>query len=491
MTVVHLDPWAHPTGPSVIAAIAEELGAANAANYARISDDPGGRARGVTRQLRDGREVAARLGLQIYDDYVDNDRSGYRRPDRRQDRARLCADIEAGLIRYVIFWRCDRIDRTVRPAEDFIDLCVKHHVLFVTHRGQIVDPSTPEGAKWFRDGVSNSLYESQVQSLRGILAGRDYASHGELNGGGGDRPFGYEQDHRTVRQTEAAVIRTLAARADAGESIRSLCRWLTDQGIPTVRGGPWSPTVLRNILFSARISKRRAYHGEIVAEAKWEGIITPELGDRVRAKLVARKQLGVQPPRRYLLTGGRARCCHCGAGLIARPKEGHRPNYCCAKPPGFSGCGKIAILAEYLEGEVVEQVLTRLNSPAVWEALRHPETGDPQAEAVERIARKRAQVAEADEDRVQERMSREQHLRITSALRAEIDALARRLARTNRVVVFRGLDDGAALRARWAELGIERQQAIVDVLIDHVTVLAANHGRNRPDPHRVDITWKL
>ena len=121
MTLVHIDPWVHQSGPSVMDAIAAEAGVANAANVARISDDPGSRRRGVSRQLADGRLVAARLGLVILDDYVDNDKSANRRPERRQDYQRLCADIEAGLIRYVIFWRVDRIDRQPRAGEDWID----------------------------------------------------------------------------------------------------------------------------------------------------------------------------------------------------------------------------------------------------------------------------------------------------------------------------------------------------------------------------------
>jgi len=493
MTLVPIDPWVHQTGPSVIAAIAAEAGVANAANVARISDDPGSRRRGVSRQLADGRLVAARLGLVILDDYVDNDKSAYRRPERRQDYQRLCADIEAGLIRYVIFWRVDRIDRQPRAGEDWIDLCVKHHVLLVPHTdtGLIVDPASPEGAKWFRDAVAHGLYESQVQSLRGIRAGRDYASRGELNGGGGDRPYGYLDDRLTICQAEAAVIRMCADRAEAGESMRSLSLYLQHQAIPTVRGGPWRPSVLRNILCSARTAGLRSYHGDVVATAIWPGIISPEQQGRIRAMLAARQRLNVDPPRAYLLTGGRARCYRCGHGLVARPKEDHRRNYVCAKPPAFAGCGSVAILADYLEGEVVDEVLTRLDSPAVWEALRHPEQGDPQATTVEQIARKRAKIEETDALWREDAISREQYLRNTQTLRAEIELLARRLARANRVVVLRGIEGAGMLRTRWGEIGIDRQRAIVDVLIDHVTVKAAFHGRNRFDPGRVDITWKV
>jgi DNA invertase Pin-like site-specific DNA recombinase len=488
---VYLNQGVREPGPAVDAAIAEPAGVANAANYARISDDPGSRRRGVNRQLADGRLVAARLGLTIYADYVDNDKSAYRRQERRQDYARLCADVEAGLIRYIIFWRADRLHRTVLPSEAFLDLCIQHHVLLVPHSGLVVDPALPEGQKWFRDQVSASLYESQVQSLRGTRAGADYASKGLLNGGGGDRPYGYQKDRLTICEPEAAILRMCAERADAGESMRSLCLYLNREGIPTVRGGPWKPTVLRNILVKGRTSGLRSYHDEVVAKAVWPRIISPEQRDRIRARLAARQRLHIHPPRAYLLTGGRARCYRCRHGLVARPKQDGRRNYVCAKPPAFSGCGSVAILADYLEAEVIEQILSRLDSPAVWEALQHPEPGDPQADMVEQIARKRAKIEEADALWREDAISREQYLSHTRTLRAEIELLARRVASSNRVIVLRGFEGAAMLRARWQEIGIDRQRGIVDVLIDQVTVTAAIRGRNRFDPRRVDIAWKV
>ena len=54
-----------------------------AAIYARISSDQDGTTLGVQRQLEDCRKLAADLGWQVVDEYVDNDLSAYsgkRRP---------------------------------------------------------------------------------------------------------------------------------------------------------------------------------------------------------------------------------------------------------------------------------------------------------------------------------------------------------------------------------------------------------------------------
>jgi site-specific DNA recombinase len=463
---------------------------ADTANYARISDDPGSRRRGVDRQLRDGREVAARVGRLIFDDYVDNDRSAFRGLQRRQDYHRLCADIRAGKIRYVIFWRVDRLHRDTREGEDFIDLCVKHHVILIPHSGIPVDLSSPEGEKWFRDQVANARYESRVLSLRSSRAARDYASQGVVSRGG-DRAFGWEADRITLRPLEAKFIQDAYRLVEAGASMRSLIRELQRRGIPTVRGGPWSSTVLRNLLMNPRLCGLRAYKGEVLAKGKWQPIVSEEQWERVRGVILERSRQDVRSPRRYLLSGGRLRCGQCGAAMVARPKEDGRRNYVCALPPNFHGCGKCAILAEPLEGFLVNAVLLRLDAPALWERLRRPEGGDPEAELVARIARKREKLEEAGTLWREDAISRRQYVENTQALRLEIDQLSRQLSRLHRVALLNDFDGAAALRARWEELGIERRQAILDVLISHATVGRAVKGRNRFDPKRISVTWKV
>jgi site-specific DNA recombinase len=103
--------------------------------------------------------------------------------------------------------------------------------------------------------------------------------------GGGTRPYGYESDRLTIRESEAAVIRECATRLLAGEAIRSICRDLEEREIPTVLGGAWKTQTLRRLLMSGRISGQREHHGELVALAEWPAIITPAQTTRIRALL--------------------------------------------------------------------------------------------------------------------------------------------------------------------------------------------------------------
>jgi DNA invertase Pin-like site-specific DNA recombinase len=92
-----------------------------AAIYARISDDKRGDEAGVNRQREDCIALISREGWQSVGEYIDNDISAFSgrvRPAYRK----LCEDIKAGAIDVVIAWHPDRLHRSPRELEDWIDL---------------------------------------------------------------------------------------------------------------------------------------------------------------------------------------------------------------------------------------------------------------------------------------------------------------------------------------------------------------------------------
>ena len=60
------------------------------------------------------------------------------------------------------------------------------------------------------------------------------------------------------------MIRQLAERYLAGESMGSRARWIQDQEILTVTGAPWRTSTVRTILANPRIAVLRTHNGEIV-----------------------------------------------------------------------------------------------------------------------------------------------------------------------------------------------------------------------------------
>jgi hypothetical protein len=241
-----------------------------------------------------------------------------------------------------------------------------------------IDLATHDGQFLARILGAVAKKESDDKSRRITRKHQELAQAGRI-AGGGTRPFGYEADRRTIRESEAVVIRELANRVLAGEAIRSLCRDLDERQIVTVTGKTWRPQTLTRMLTSGRISGQREHHGELVTKGEWPGIITPQQTARLRTLLFDPNRRTNAAVRRYLLVR-LLRCGRCGATLVSRPRSGGDRRYICATGPGYVGCGHTYVMAEPLEQFVVEAVLYRLDSPELAAAL----AGAPREPDVER-----------------------------------------------------------------------------------------------------------
>src|SRR5438105_722573 len=93
-----------------------------AAIYCRISQDREGAGLGVDRQRDDCEKLAASMGLTLVAIHTDNDISAFSGKTRPGYRA-LLNDLNTGHANVVIVWHTDRLHRSPRELEDYIDLC--------------------------------------------------------------------------------------------------------------------------------------------------------------------------------------------------------------------------------------------------------------------------------------------------------------------------------------------------------------------------------
>jgi DNA invertase Pin-like site-specific DNA recombinase len=461
-----------------------------AAVYCRISEDRTGGALGVTRQEADCRQLAARLGWSIGQVFVDNDlsaSSGKPRPAYRQ----MLAHLLDGYLDTVLAWHPDRLHRSPAELEEFIAICDRHRVKVATVQAGHFDLSTPSGRAVARTIGAWARFESEHKSERLRRKAQELAATGKY-AGGGTRTYGYDDRRRGVREKEAEVIRGLAARFLAGESLRSLCRWLNETGIPTVTGVPWTMQTLRRILGAACISGQREHHGVITAVGDWEPIITPQETARIRAILADPQRRTNRAARRYLLAG-MVTCGRCEGPMVARPRDDGRRRYVCPGPTGRpSSCGRMFILADDLERFVVEAALIALDGPALAAAIVRRAATQPDA------TRLTNELTEA-ETALQDLASMFGRGEITKAQlvagnRAAHDRLARLQAQlaalTDTSALAGAVGHAAVLRERWATLNLDRQRATVRAVVDKVTVLPGIRGLNRFDDRRVRIEWR-
>jgi len=458
--------------------------------YCRISDDREGRHLGVDRQERDCRELAAARGWTIAEVYVDNDVSAYTGKPRPAYR-RMLRDLKDGTRDAVITYHQDRLVRQPRELEEFFDVCDAAGITEMASVTGDLDLSNDEHRTFARILGAIAQKESNDKSRRIKRKHLELAERGEVTGGG-TRPFGFEDDRKTIRQDEADLIRNAAARILAGDSLRSVCRSLNDAGVKTSAGNDWAPAVLKRLLLSARISGQRSHDGQIVATAVWPAIIPPEQTARLRAVLGGPRRVPARTPRRYLLAG-LLRCHACGATMVARPRDDGERRYVCAKGPGFSGCGKTYILAPPVEQFITDAILYRLDSPDLAAALRGDLGQEPRAAQLQReLDEALAQADELANAYGATQISMREWLAARKPIEDRTQRLKKELSRYSRTEpLAQYLDKTASLRSDWTGLDLPRQQAIIKSVLDHVTVGPGRRGYNRFDPSRLTPTWRI
>jgi site-specific DNA recombinase len=459
-----------------------------AAIYVRISSDREGAGLGVQRQEDDCRALAKQLGWPVAQVHVDNDISasnGRERPGYQQ----LLKGIQDGAVDAVIAWHPDRLHRRPTELEGFIEQCDRHDVAVQTVRAGTMDLGTPSGRMVARMLGSAARYEVENASARIRRKARELAEAGKL-GGGGTRPTGFEADRLTVRPDEAELIREAAGRLLAGDSLRGVCRDWNERGIRTSTGGPWVQSVLRRLMMSGRVAGWREHHGQLVAKAEWPAIIDRETLDRLR-RLFSDPGRNVRAarPRRYLLAGGLLRCHQCGHGLVARPRADKVRRYVCASGPGHNGCGRTFVLSEPVEELVEEMALTALDSPALDAAVAARQHQTAEAVDLERLQADEAALEQLAKDHyVNHLIGRSEYLAARDALATRVEHAKSHLASLNGTTALAGLNGSA--RSAWPDLSFDRRRAVINTLMNSVTVGPGRRGFNQFDPTRVSVQWR-
>ena len=274
-------------------------------------------------------------------------------------------------------------------------------------------------------------YRSRVASQEEIDSGvaRKLASGGE--------PKVFEVDPLT-----GPVAHEAFARIEAGESVRSVARWLS--GLPESQRGnrAWPHQSLTKMLRSATYAGRPSVGAEDVLSrpmARWTPIVTDATWQACQERLSDHAVRPHQAAGSFLLTGF-LRCERCGSRMVATSNRqgGRRRSYrCTGHLAGATGNSCAALVSMPKLDEIVRQrlaeVLSVLGVPArlraVWAKLDEPQGVD--------VARVRALTAEVS--KLQARLANAAALLADGVLDREgYDALRAR--------------DGAAIKAAQDEL---------------------------------------
>jgi site-specific DNA recombinase len=360
----------------------------------------------------------------------------------------------------LVVWESSRATRDMGEWVELVDLCAERDVP-VAYNGRILDLTT--GDDRFTGGLdallsakeSDKISERVSRGIRGALeAGTPHSRP----------PFGYRRKPRELHGApeweidpeDGPRLREAVKRILAGESRRSVLRWLKDTG-----RAPASASSFCRVLVNPQIAGMRVHKGEISGEGTWPAIITLEQHKRLVSESIdGTTTTGTQSKH---LCSGIVKCGKCGKGVRFRSEKGRRPVYKC--PDGHT-----TRLAERLEMDVqfaVEEALY-----ARWKkGSTAPDDPDVVA-AVERIEQLTDELKVWKDRAISGRIDFDVYEGRERAIKAEIATLKPRTVPAQQ--------PNFLVRGQWARATLKQRRDTVRALLD--VKLTANGG--------IDITPK-
>jgi len=470
-----------------------------AAIYCRISKDAAHDGLGVERQRADCEALAERLGWNVTHAFTDDDLSAYSGKPRPAYRQLLDA-IETGAVDALVAWHPDRLHRSPRELETFIDLVERTRTAVQTCTAGQYDLTTPTGRMQARIVGNVARFESEHKSER-IMRKMDELTAAGQPHVGGTRPFGYRRamgaDGLPTRPpayeivpAEAELIQEAAAALlDGGRSLASVVADWRARGVKTPAGGPWSPRSLARMLQSAQLAGLRERHVDrdpkLRAARKGAVTLTPSTVPPIlsRERWQALRGLLRDPDRRTArsnarvnLLSGWLRCGRCGHALRGHRDKGGTRKYICPTA-SMGGCGRLSVLADPTDAEVVGRVLAAIDSPELREAAATSAPSDPLGERAEVEARMAELAAAYAAGGI-----------TSSEWQASRAVLADRLAALPAAPrpAFRLPDN---LAHAWDGLDLDTRRRIIGEIVESVIVAPAR-GRHVFDPGRITVNWR-
>ncbi len=422
------------------------LRAKTTAIYVRISRDDGTRL-GVERQQED---CIARCDAEGWTSrvYEDNDISAYtgkKRPAYEQ----MMQDLAAGKLQRIVAYRNDRLHRSPRDLEDFIDAVQANKVEVVVLQGGTYDLTTASGRITARLLGAVARGESENASERIKRKHQELRETGAFPGG---LIWGYDNKGNVI-ESEAKIIREVAERFIGGHTLIGLSNELHNRGVLSKTGKRIKSFTLKQSLSSPAIAGLRR-NGENFVVGQWEGIITPEQFRHIGLILgnPSRKTNGGISVRKHWLSGITV-CGKCGAFL--KVKNNNKVfSFTCNRQ---DGCNGVSMKYSVVEDAVYEALKFTLNEAQI----QAPAPDFVEAEEI------KSQLERLNEVYIRGNMKERQYSELSSELSSELEKLTS----------FDPLSTVVDFENQWVNSDVTWKNAIASRIISKVTIHPANGTR--------------
>ena len=440
-----------------------------AAIYVRQSQDRANDGEAITRQLEACRYLAESKGWDVVATYCDNDTSASGNKVR-PEYAKAMAALADRSIDALVVPHIDRLARKMRDLEDIVDVCESTGARIATVNGDI-DLSNDSGRLVARILAAVARAEIERKSDRQRKANRQRVESGRVDWV--HRPYGYDkQDGDVVLvDAEAAVIRDMAARFLAGDTVASIVRHLNAAGTPTSTGSRWTVISARRVLANPRHAGHATYRGEQVGEGDWPTILDPATHQAILDRLTdPRRFAHLTEAKVRSLLSGIAVCGECGGPCypqtrVHRDRTRHRA-YVCRE------AGHVGRRIDRVDPYVTAVLLARLTDPRMADAWTTGEDLDRLRSDRHELVQRRDGIAEL---RAAGLLSQEAALTQARALADRIADVDRQLAEVA------GSSDAAAVAtagdpvAVWDALPLRSRRGLVRAFLT-VTLVKVGKG---------------
>lgn len=276
--------------------------------YTRISRDDVGDALGVQRQEEDCRGLCAARGWLVVQTYCDNDISAYSgrlRPGYQS----LMLDISEGRVGAVVAWAPERLHRSPRELEDFLELVERTGCKVETIKAGAWDVSSSHGRLVARMLGAVSRAESERTGERVSRAHQQAKERGLWRG---PIPYGLrvgEEPGKPARDDEQApVVKGIFERINRGDALTRIAADLNRAGVSPRRGKLWTHTGVERLCLSPALGGLVQVEDEL-RPAAFEGVVSAEQWRATVAALRRRPRGEARRPRETLtLLGGILKC---------------------------------------------------------------------------------------------------------------------------------------------------------------------------------------
>jgi len=444
--------------------------------YCRISRDDAGDGLGVERQEQDCRALAARRGWTVVGTFVDNDVSAFS-GRTRPDYERLLQAVKAGGADLVLAWAPERLHRSPRELEDFIELIERTATAVETVKAGAWDVSTSHGRLVARMLGAVARAESERTGERVSRAHQQAKDRGMWRG---PIPYGMRAS-QTPGQPEldplqADVTADIYERVLRGDALTRIAQDLNDRGVPPRRGKLWTHTGILRLISSPALGGLVEVDGEL-KEACFEGVVTATTWREARAAMRRRPRGESRRPRETLTLLGGIMTCDEHGWVCVGGSATHAATYVAGGP----GKCHVSIKRAAADDLVTTVVLRRLARPDAADLFVPHDNVDTTAEMTElRQRREDLGVLVAD------------GLLTASNARPKLTAIAERLAAIEAARTPARVDLALMIDPErvWGSSTMPQRREVLRVLLESVTLRHVGPaGGPRADPTRISIQW--